>query len=311
MSNEVEKSRVFLSYSHKDETTVSRVAVLLKERGIDVWYDEWKLSVGSSLIHEIQEGIRQADFIVVFFSENAMASPWVREEYEASKIRQIESREKVKILPVRLDDCEFPLLMSSRLYADFRYSFVSGFTSILKSILGLKGMNLIDQAFERYARLLGTKRETKSLLDIEFSEFRNMIVRIRDSRWQDACTSAGQLGHEVFEGTPFRSPMVKPNSYYIYKFEERLGNAIRDFLQFNLYEAALSFANQKEQIAINDPVTFGSQLLDAIYDQFNSSAHYFGLPTFRHLDEIVVNDLERIFSFLTSDQSPESQKKDA
>jgi hypothetical protein len=60
--------RAFLSHSSLDNARfASQFATDLRERGIDVWYDEWELNPGDSIVDKIfEEGLSQAEVFIVF-----------------------------------------------------------------------------------------------------------------------------------------------------------------------------------------------------------------------------------------------------
>jgi hypothetical protein len=298
IAEESPKPRVFLSYSHKDKELIERVALLLKERSVDVWYDEWELKVGSSLIHEIQKGIQRADFIIIFVSENGANSVWMKEEYEASKMRQIETADKVKILPARLDDCDFPGLLTSRLYADFRHSFVFGFSELLKAIFGFSGMSPIDQTFEKYARLLDSHRQTsKTSPELLWTKAMDTMEIILKDRWKGACYSARDLRALAFTDEDLFSRSVRePDGYFIRKFGEYLGDTTRNYVQVLLYHEVIQYLSQKQETTAPNLL---SLLLDHIYSRFNEYIHNFGLPQFRNAESAMIGDIERIFSIVS------------
>ena len=66
---------------------------------------------GDSLVQKIfEEGIRQADYVIIVLSSISLTKPWVREELDSAVVRRIEG--KCRIIPVALDDCEIPVCLS-------------------------------------------------------------------------------------------------------------------------------------------------------------------------------------------------------
>ncbi|MCD6260752.1 MAG: TIR domain-containing protein [Thaumarchaeota archaeon] len=129
--------KIFISYSKVDKTMAERIANTLKQKGYVVWFDEWKIKVGDSIIDKINKGIVESDFLLVLLSKNSIKSKWVKEELNAAKMKEIAKR-KVFILPVLLEDCEIPSLISDKRYADFRTSFSKGITEIMKTLEEVK-----------------------------------------------------------------------------------------------------------------------------------------------------------------------------
>jgi hypothetical protein len=125
--------KVFLSYSKVDKDAAKRIASSLKKKGYLVWYDEWEIKVGDSIIEKITNGIVESDFLLVLLSKNSVESKWVREELNAAKMREINKR-NVFILPILLDDCRIPILISDKKYADMRNSYRKGMADLLKTL---------------------------------------------------------------------------------------------------------------------------------------------------------------------------------
>jgi hypothetical protein len=122
--------RVFLSHSSEDRVFVNRLALDLKARGLDVWYSEWELGVGDSLASAIQAGIKHASWLIVVLSPDSVKSKWVREELNAGFAKQL-AVDRVYILPVLYKDCEIPVFLRDRIYADFRRQYSDGLRRLL------------------------------------------------------------------------------------------------------------------------------------------------------------------------------------
>lgn len=121
---------VFISYSHKDAEFVHRLSVRLVENNIKVWKDDMKIIAGDSFVSKIRAGIEGASYFCIVLSKNSLKSKWVREEINEALIH--ESKERgIVILPILVDDCEVPDLLSDRIFVDFRNDFDSGLEQIL------------------------------------------------------------------------------------------------------------------------------------------------------------------------------------
>lgn len=125
--------RVFLSHTSTDKPFVKRLASDLRARSIDVWYDDWEMRVGDSLAERIQEGIQESGFLAVVLSPRSVQSGWVRRELNAALAEELQ-RKGVFVLPILFEDCEIPLFLRDKLYADFRYQYSDGFDAILRTV---------------------------------------------------------------------------------------------------------------------------------------------------------------------------------
>ena len=74
--------RVFISYAHQDEERVKFFPEGLKLAGVDYFFDRHYLTIGSVFPKEIQNYINTADLFVLFWSENASKSEYVKKERE-------------------------------------------------------------------------------------------------------------------------------------------------------------------------------------------------------------------------------------
>ncbi len=91
---------VFISHASEDkEAVVHPLASALRERGLRVWYDQWVLSIGDSLLAKIDEGLRTSAFGVVVLSRSFFGKKmWPKAELDGLMQREV-SGQKV-ILPV-------------------------------------------------------------------------------------------------------------------------------------------------------------------------------------------------------------------
>lgn len=89
------------------------LAKRLRDAGVNAWLDMWELGVGDSLITKIyDEGIGQADWVVVVISANSVGSKWVKDEMEVAKAQEIQ--DNTRLLPIVLDGSSVPVALSSK-----------------------------------------------------------------------------------------------------------------------------------------------------------------------------------------------------
>ena len=103
-------AQLVLSYSRESKDFVNRLALTLKERGIDVWYDH-DLLPGDDYSKVIEEQIITSATVLVVWSDPASKSKWVKAE--ASRANDYD-----KLLQVVCDHCELPLPFNSMNYID-------------------------------------------------------------------------------------------------------------------------------------------------------------------------------------------------
>jgi hypothetical protein len=94
----------FLSHASEDKAPfVDDLAGALQDRGWSVWYDKEQMGVGSNLLKELEDGLKQSHFAVLIISPHSINKPsWVAAEWEAVLGRDI-SEGKPRILPILLN----------------------------------------------------------------------------------------------------------------------------------------------------------------------------------------------------------------
>lgn len=137
-------SSIFLSHTSIDKPFVEKLAKDLKRIGIEVWYDKWEIGIGESITWKIENGIRGNEYLGIIMSPEALQSEWVRSELSAAWVKQMQSK-KVFILPVLYRECEIPLFLADKKYADFRSSYDDGFQTLVK-VFGIKDTDTLSIA---------------------------------------------------------------------------------------------------------------------------------------------------------------------
>lgn len=125
------QAKVFVSHSSQDKPFVRHLVDELKQRNVNLWFDERELQVGDSIVEGISKGLEVADYLLVILSKNSVASQWVQNELSAAMMEQM-SRGGIVVLPALIDDCEIPILLRDRIYADFRQDFDAGLKALLR-----------------------------------------------------------------------------------------------------------------------------------------------------------------------------------
>lgn len=135
-SSKLEKKmprQIFISYSHRDRAFVKKLADDLKKKGFSVWWDEWEINVGDSIVQKIEEGIKTSAFLAVVLSPDSVKSSWVRREVGSATMRQLSEKRSITVLPILVAQCEIPVLLGEIKYADFRSDYKSGLKDLLRT----------------------------------------------------------------------------------------------------------------------------------------------------------------------------------
>ncbi len=109
------------------------LAMAIVGRGQDVWFDEWEIKPGESIVGGIEQGLVDCDVFVIIWSASARASNWVGVEVRAIVRRRVDLKE-LRIIPILTDDTELPALVAD--YRGFELSDLSDIESIATEITG-------------------------------------------------------------------------------------------------------------------------------------------------------------------------------
>ncbi|WP_281184443.1 toll/interleukin-1 receptor domain-containing protein [Trichlorobacter lovleyi] len=91
---------VFICHASEDKDAVVRgLADLLRQKHIEVWYDEFSLQIGDSIRRAIDKGLTRSRFGIVVLSEAFFQKEWPQYELDGLLVKETIGREKV-ILPV-------------------------------------------------------------------------------------------------------------------------------------------------------------------------------------------------------------------
>lgn len=124
---------IFISHSYKDKEFVDKLGVKLTVERIPVFVDRWEMNVGDSITQKIEQAITDSSFLLVVLSKSSVTSDWCKREITSGLMLELEKR-RVVVLPVLIEDCEIPLFLRDKFYADFRKNFDYGFNQIKTSI---------------------------------------------------------------------------------------------------------------------------------------------------------------------------------
>lgn len=131
--------KVFISHASEDkERFVNEFATKLRANGIDAWLDKWEMLPGDSLVDKVfEEGLKNAEAVIIVLSKFSVDKPWVREELNASVVKRISNG--TKIIPIVLDDCHVPESLISSVWEPIKdvNSYDASLKRIISSIFGV------------------------------------------------------------------------------------------------------------------------------------------------------------------------------
>jgi len=112
-------AHVFICHASEDKDAACELALAMKKFGAEVWFDEWEIKVGQSIVQKINDALGKVSHLIVLLSQNSVDKPWVQKELSSALMRQL-SQNCISVLPLRLDDCSIPPILADIKYADGR-----------------------------------------------------------------------------------------------------------------------------------------------------------------------------------------------
>src|SRR5690242_204195 len=85
-------ARIFLSYAREDVDSAKRLAEAVARAGHDVWWDR-HIHGGSRFTTEIDRALKNAEVVVVMWTDASVESAWVQDE-------AAEGRDTGRLVPV-------------------------------------------------------------------------------------------------------------------------------------------------------------------------------------------------------------------
>lgn len=137
---------IFLSHNSKDKVIVEPIALKLRDEfGQDnIFYDSWSIQPGEGIIARMNEGIDNCDICFYFVSKNSLNSFMVNLEWQNVLMKV--SRGKARLIPVRIDNCEMPAILTQSLYIDLYTIGVE--TATYQIVNTAKGNNIFQPKYE-------------------------------------------------------------------------------------------------------------------------------------------------------------------
>lgn len=185
----MKKKDLFISHASEDKDDFVRpLSTLLRQYGVDVWYDEFELRIGRSISRSIDKGISNSNFGLLVLSRSFFAKNWT--EYELKSLNSYEIEKGDILLPI-WKDVDFKDVRKFSPYLADKFALRTDDLSIeeisLKVIKVVKPelFSLIHQKLAVIEAMKGAKIETKEAKDLKPSPIRhpklneNLISRIR------------------------------------------------------------------------------------------------------------------------------------
>ena len=144
--------RVFISHASEDkEPFVRQFASILRDLGIDVWYDEYEIKPGMSIRESVDRGLVSCDVGVLIFSKWYFKKKWTIWELNGLIQRMLD--ESALLIPI---------------YYDLSHEELSHISPSLSDIMGIRFENDLDSLAQKVYEVIYPQKpvlkETRSIL---------------------------------------------------------------------------------------------------------------------------------------------------
>lgn len=156
---------IFLSHNIKDKPIVEPIAIKLSTVfGMqNVFYDSWSMQPGEGIIDKMNEGLENCKYFFFFVSKNSLLSNMVKLEWQNALYKV--TKNEVKLIPIKLDDCLMPAILLQSIYIDI---YGKGFDYGLRQIIDvINNKNTFNNEYQTYENIRGYITINKSEINLE------------------------------------------------------------------------------------------------------------------------------------------------
>ncbi|MBV5327930.1 MAG: toll/interleukin-1 receptor domain-containing protein [Chlorobium sp.] len=150
---------VFISYNKRDKEAAMLLANAFEEFSEPVFYDEWDIRPGNSIIQGVEKGLCNSDIFIIIWSKHSSESEWVELEINTYLIRRLKDK-TLRIIPIMLDNTPLPVFLSD--FKGISCDYKGDLHSIVSNIIGnpndlerLKRMQIRLKAHNEHCRRMG------------------------------------------------------------------------------------------------------------------------------------------------------------
>lgn len=224
--------KVFISHPKEDTEFARALARELKKRKYETWLDVSDLKIGENIFETINQRIKDSDFIVVVLSKAFARAKGVHAELSAYLAKEV-STKKQAILPVLIEDCEIPMMLRDRFYADFRGSFDVGLNALVSTLRQAKRRRTPSKE-----KTTAAKENAESSIELQLEKLRSQYAD------GNLCIFCG-AGISLDAGLPSWSVLLETLLRKAFSFERALSADFDPELQAQLarlYQKSLNLS---------------------------------------------------------------------
>lgn len=130
-------TKVFVSYSRRDDGSVHKISNALRESGIDVWTDN-QIPLGVGFDDAIRRSVQQSDFVLVVVTPDLLQSEWIDNEIG---LAQQFNRPIVSVLMEGTTPSSLPPSLQGVSLVDAREGSAASFKELTDMLLAKNGVS--------------------------------------------------------------------------------------------------------------------------------------------------------------------------
>lgn len=148
-----------------DKPVVEEIAIRLRTffPAKDIFYDSWSIQPGDGIIDRMNDALAQCKLFLFFVSKNSLQSKMVELEWQNALYAA--TKGGMKIVPVKMDDCFMPILLTQNLYIDL---YGQGIEVALRQIVDvISGGNTFRPGVQAFSNLRAYSRQESDSTMVE------------------------------------------------------------------------------------------------------------------------------------------------
>jgi hypothetical protein len=155
--------QTFVSHNIRDKEIAREIAIFLAAENINVWFDEWEIAAGDSIVEKIESGLLDCSHFVILWSINSSKSNWVRRELSSALVQAI-SDNRLRVIPIVLDNTPLPPLIADLSYVRYQGGTEHDRAEIIRAIANQMPSNTFIKAIvKKYHELVRNSEEEDTL----------------------------------------------------------------------------------------------------------------------------------------------------
>ncbi|MBB6713731.1 toll/interleukin-1 receptor domain-containing protein [Clostridium gasigenes] len=112
------KASVFLSHSSENKDYIEELIPYLNASNLPVWYSEFCIDYGDSIVNEVQKGINSSATVVFLITKEFLESNWCKTEMETflTRLAYKDDILIISLIDSNIDEKNIPIFISNKKY---------------------------------------------------------------------------------------------------------------------------------------------------------------------------------------------------